>query len=134
MRKPIGGDTDKRTVYGIIQPHKMYGNRQPKRHKKKFWLLLIMVVTMAVAYLLAARYDNLYQSVTKIATGFTVTNQLDPDDRIRGLYETNIKFNNLIENINSPIVVNQVAYRLMIHDLSEKEPFRQPLNSKCEPF
>lgn len=103
-------------------------------YKNKFWLLLIMVVAMAVAYLLAARYDNLYQSVTKIATGFTVTNQLDPDDRVGGFYETDIKFNNLIENINSPIVVNQVAYRLMIHDLSEKEPFRQPLNSKGEPL
>lgn len=101
-------------------------------YKKKLWLLLIMVVAMAVAYVLAARYDNLYQSVTKIATGFTVANQLDPDESVGGFYETDIKFNNLIENINSPIVVNQVAYRLMVHDLSEDQPFRQPLNSKGE--
>lgn len=101
-------------------------------YKKKLWLLLIMVVAMAVAYILAARYDNLYQSVTKIATGFTVANQLDPDESVGGFYETDIKFNNLIENINSPIVVNQVAYRLMVHDLSENQPFRQPLNSKGE--
>jgi Mrp family chromosome partitioning ATPase/uncharacterized protein involved in exopolysaccharide biosynthesis len=103
-------------------------------YKKKFWLLLIMVVAMAAAYILAARYDNLYQSVTKIATGFTVTNQLDPNERVGGFYETDLKFNNLIENINSPIVINQVAYRLMIHDLSEAQPFRNPLNSKGEPL
>lgn len=101
-------------------------------YKRKFWLISVMTAAVGAAYLLAARYEKLYQSVTKIATGFTVANRLESNESIGGFYETDIKFNNLIENITSSIVVNQLAYRLIIHDLSEEKPFRQPQDKQGE--
>ncbi|WP_448518553.1 exopolysaccharide transport family protein [Rhodoflexus sp.] len=103
-------------------------------YRKKFWLIGLSLVVMTLAYFLAARFDRLYQSSTKIATGFTVVNKLEQEEKIGGFYETDLKFNNLIENLNSPIVIGQLSYRLIINDLTEPVPFQNPLTKEGKPL
>jgi uncharacterized protein involved in exopolysaccharide biosynthesis/Mrp family chromosome partitioning ATPase len=63
----------------------------------------------------------------QLATGFTVNDQVKVSDERFSLYEADVKFNNLIESINSPNAVALLSYKLMLHDMQD-QPFRRPKN------
>jgi Mrp family chromosome partitioning ATPase/uncharacterized protein involved in exopolysaccharide biosynthesis len=58
-----------------------------------------------------------YESQSQISTGYTIRQEIKLSDASFDIGEIDIKFNNAIENISSPKVLNLLSYKLMMHDL-----------------
>lgn len=92
---------------------------------KRLWLLiLIPLVTGAIAYFILKDTKDQYRSHTQVATGFTVREQVQLNEERFSSWEAEQKFSNLIENFKSPVVVGLLSYRLILHDLQKPDPFR----------
>ncbi|GAB4237912.1 MAG: hypothetical protein Tsb0034_13250 [Ekhidna sp.] len=64
-----------------------------------------------------------YVSETRLATGYTVSNKYSFNDEGLNPYKADMKFNNLIVIIESPILINVLSYKLLLHDLTTENPF-----------
>lgn len=93
--------------------------------RKKWWLIVIPCLAGIVAYFLGIRTEKLFKSSALISTGFTVNDQfrLNNEDKVSAFDASN-KFNNLIETMNSRLVVTFLSYNLILHDLNDSKPFR----------
>lgn len=99
---------------------------------RRKWVLVIVPV-FAVGIALAVRMlgDWKYKSSAQLATGLTVSDDVIENSKYLNPYEVQVTFNNLIEIMNSRLVLGQVSYLLMKHDLSDSaESFRKPDASK----
>lgn len=94
-------------------------------NRRKWVLIISVVIAIAAAYLLTRNQKQEYKSVTQIATGFTTTDEVRLSDERYNGPQAEIKFNNVIENFNSPKVLSLLSYDLMLHDLTENAPFVQ---------
>jgi len=96
-----------------------------KRHK--FTIVIVPVVAVIITYFLVRNQANSYLSQAKIATGIVDQTQKGFGD-VGGTQESEInqEFANLIEMIRSKRMLDQVSYKLMIHDLTSDKPFREP--------
>lgn len=93
--------------------------------KKKWVILGVTFFAMLLAFLLTINYKPTYKSTAQLATGFTVAEQVSVSNEKFNLFEADVKFNNLIETINSPKVFTMLAYKLLLHDIDGEEvPFR----------
>ncbi len=89
---------------------------------RRIWYLVgIPLLAVIIAFLLTAGYPKIYRSTGQLATGFTVTKEINLTGEGFNVYESGVKFNNLIETINSIRVLSLVSYKLLIHDLSSGE-------------
>lgn len=90
-------------------------------------LIIIPLVTIIVSYFLVKNLADKYVSTTQIATGLVdeSSHMLDPTGIVQDQQLTH-KFSNLIEIMKLKKLINQVSYRLMIHDLTDPVPFRKP--------
>lgn len=90
-------------------------------------LIIIPLVTIIVSYFLVKNLADKYVSTTQIATGLVdeSSHMLDPTGIVQDQQLTH-KFSNLIEIMKLKKLINQVSYRLMIHDLTDPLPFRKP--------
>lgn len=95
-----------------------------KRHK--FTIVIIPVVAVIITYFLVRNQADSYLSQGKIATGIVDQTQRGIGD-VGGFQESEInqEFANLIEMIRSKRMLDQVSYKLMIHDLTSDKPYRQ---------
>ncbi|NJN26112.1 MAG: hypothetical protein HC819_09120 [Cyclobacteriaceae bacterium] len=85
---------------------------------RKLWLIiLIPIITGVSTYLNTMNMEKKYKSVAQIATGFTQRSEIDLTDERFSLYEADVKFNNIIENLNSQHVMGMLSYRLLIDEL-----------------
>jgi uncharacterized protein involved in exopolysaccharide biosynthesis/Mrp family chromosome partitioning ATPase len=91
--------------------------------KKKWWIAISTIIAIAGAFAFTLGKPRLYASVTQIATGFTVNDQIKLRDEHLNIFEADVKFDNMIETINSPIVIGMLSYNLLIHDLTSNKPF-----------
>ncbi len=95
-----------------------------KRHK--LTLILVPSISIIIAYFLVRNQPNIYSSQVKIATGIT-----DQTQKVLSIVadaqesKINQDFSNLIEMLRSKKVLDQVGYKLMIHDLTN-EPYVKP--------
>lgn len=87
-------------------------------------MILIPLVTGAIAYFILKDTKEQYLSNTQIATGFTVREQVQLNEQRFSVWEADLKFTNLIENFKSPVVVGLLSYRLILHDLQHPDAFR----------
>jgi succinoglycan biosynthesis transport protein ExoP len=94
--------------------------------KYKLTLIIIPLVTTIITFFLVRNLPNSYVSQAQIATGWvdgtqqqSVVGQVEDKDRI------NQKFSNLMEMMRMNRVLDQVAYQLIIHDLTSAAPFKQ---------
>lgn len=96
-----------------------------KRHK--FTIVIIPVIAVIITYFLVRNQANSFLSQAKIATGIVDQTQRGIGDAA-GFQESEInqEFANLIEMIRSKRMLDQVSYKLMIHDLTSDKPYRQP--------
>ncbi|MGY3212334.1 GumC family protein [Mucilaginibacter sp. HD30] len=96
-----------------------------KRHK--FTIVIIPVIAVIITYFLVRNQADSYVSQAKIATGIVDQTQKGLGD-VAGFQESEInqEFANLVEMIRSKRILDQVSYKLMIHDLTSDKPFRQP--------
>lgn len=91
--------------------------------KKKWWIICGTVLAVVAAFFFTWGKPRLYSSSAQISTGFTIKDQITLRDENNNLYEADVKFDNAIQTMTSPLVVSQLSYSLMIHDLSSGKPF-----------
>lgn len=93
--------------------------------RKKWIIFGISIFAVLLALFLTRNYKQIYKSTAQLSTGFTVPEQVSVTNERFNLFEADVKFNNLIETINSPIVFSLLSYKLILHDLrKENIPFR----------
>lgn len=64
-----------------------------------------------------------YQSDALLSTGYTVSRNFALAEERFSLVEADLKFNNLIEEINSVIVIGTLSHHLLLHDLTMENTF-----------
>jgi len=91
--------------------------------KKKWWIVVSTIIAIVAAFAFTLGRPKMYASVTQIATGFTVNDQVKLRDENVNIFEADVKFDNVIETMNSPVVIGMLSYDLLIHDLTSNKPF-----------
>lgn len=94
---------------------------------RRLWLLIIVPLIALIAVLYFTRdYQREYLSTAQLTTGFTVSDQVKVNDsKTSSIQESEVKFNNVIQNITSLKVASLMAYSLMLHDLTAPTPYRK---------
>lgn len=96
-----------------------------KRHK--LTIILVPALGIIVTYFLVRNQPNSYLSQAKLATGIVdqtqkvLSDEGDPQES-----KISQEFSNLIEMLRSKMILDQLSYKLIIHDLSGKVPYRKP--------
>ena len=85
--------------------------------KNKKYILGASFLTATVALIFSFFLKDKYESQSQISTGYTIRQEIKLSDASFDIGEIDIKFNNAIENISSPKVLNLLSYKLMMHDL-----------------
>ena len=98
--------------------------------KKKWWIIISTIIAVVAAFVFTLGKPKQYASVTQVATGFTTNDQIKLRDENTNVFEADIKFDNVIETMNSPVVIGMLSYNLLIHDLTSNKPFTR-LNEKA---
>ncbi|MFY0255803.1 exopolysaccharide transport family protein [Chitinophaga sp. 30R24] len=93
--------------------------------KKKWWILISTLVAVVGALALTIGKPKQYASTAQMATGFTTNEQIKLRDENLNLFEADVKFDNVVETMNSPLVIGLLACDLMVHDLTTNKPFRK---------
>jgi len=97
---------------------------------RRIWILVLVPLTASIiAFYFKFNSQRSFRSVLQLATGFTTNDQIRVTDERFSLYEADVKFNNLIETINSPNSISLLSYKLLLHDLGS-QPFRLPKEVK----
>lgn len=95
--------------------------------KHKNLLIIIPLVTIIVSYFLVKNLADKYVSTAQIATGIVDQSRhlLDADPS-GATKEQSIahEFSNLIEIMKLKTLINQVSYKLILHDLTDSVPFK----------
>ncbi|MDF2435521.1 MAG: polysaccharide biosynthesis transport protein [Mucilaginibacter sp.] len=95
--------------------------------KQKLIIIIIPVIAVIITYFLVRNQANSYSSQAKIATGIVDQTQkilnIDGDAQES---KVNQEFSNIIEMLKSKRILDQLAYKLIIHDLTSNKPYRKP--------
>lgn len=91
--------------------------------KRKWIIIGVALIAGVVAWYFMRNEPKSYKSVTQVSTGFTISDEIRLGENF-SLYEADVKFNNAIATITSPIVINLLSYSLILHDLENPNPFR----------
>ena len=92
-----------------------------KRKWVIFWATLVSLIVALVILMLKERQ---YESSAQYSTGFTIQ-QVTLVDEGYNPFETDNKFNNVLESFTSPKVIGMLSYNLLLHDLQNPtRPFR----------
>lgn len=95
--------------------------------KHKNLLVIIPLVTIIVSYFLVKNMADKYVSTAQIATGIVDQSRhlLDADPTGANKDQSIAhEFSNLIEIMKLKTLVNQVSYKLILHDLTDSVPFK----------
>lgn len=96
-----------------------------KRHK--FTLILVPVFAVIITYFLVHNQPDVYSSQAKLATGIVdQTQRILSDGSDPQESKINQQFDNLIEMLKSKRMLDQLSYKLIIHDLTSDKPYRTP--------
>jgi len=100
---------------------------------RKYLLALIVVpiVTVIVTFFLASNIPNSYISQAQIATGIVDETRQYQQQSLGNLGilqndQVNQEFSNLINMMQMKKMLDQVSYKLILHDLTSGKPFKKP--------
>ena len=93
--------------------------------RNKWTILKASLVTLIIGFLFTFTIKEKYKSQSQISTGFTLSQEIILSDNIFDQNQINVKFNNAIENMTSPKVLNLLVYRLVLNDLLSTDPSMQ---------
>jgi len=100
----------------------------------KLMLISIPVIAMLGAYFFVRLMPDSYVAKTQIVTGLVdQTQQVMNSNNNDTQGKRNDAFTNLIETMQLDKVLSQVSYQLLLHDLTQKKPFRK-INFTSEGF
>lgn len=91
--------------------------------RRKWVIIGAALFSVIIAFLFTFKMKALYKSNAQISTGFTISQEIKLSDNIFDQGAIDVKFNNIIENITSPQVLNLLSYKLILRDLSSSTPF-----------
>lgn len=94
--------------------------------KYRYSLILIPIITVAVAYFLVMGLPDTYVSRSRLATGLVDETNASVNGNKMSEAETNQRFGNIIQMTTLKKVVNQVSYQLFLHDISTDSPYHKP--------
>ena len=94
--------------------------------RKKWIIVGCTLLGVAAGFTFTFLKKKQYVAFAQYSTGFTMENKvkITEDDNLN-FYEIDLRFNNVIETFKSAKVLGMVSYKLMLHDLEDKRPFRQ---------
>jgi Mrp family chromosome partitioning ATPase/uncharacterized protein involved in exopolysaccharide biosynthesis len=95
--------------------------------KHLLWLLLLPTIAVVTTFFLIRKLPDTYISRARIATGIVDdTRKIPGSDKNKSESEINQEFSNLIQTMQLKLILDQVSYKLMLHDLLDKTPYRKP--------
>lgn len=93
---------------------------------RKVWLIIsVPIIAMIVTLALTWDMPDRYKSTAQLSTGYTTNDQILITNDPSSSRDINFKFNNLIETMQSEIILTLVSYRLLLHDFDDVRPFRK---------
>lgn len=94
---------------------------------RKLWIIVtIPLIAGLAAFLFTMDTEDVYVSTAQIATGFTLNDVQITEEKFN-MRDADVKFNNLLNSMNSGLSTNLASYRLLLHDLDPKlVPFHRP--------
>lgn len=95
--------------------------------RKKWVIVIPTVLALIVGWFLTRKMKSSYTSAAELSTGYIANNPLDN----RRNQNNTVLFNNVIQTLKSNRNLDQVSYSLLLHDLTEKSPFRTPENAEA---
>ncbi len=96
--------------------------------KRIWWLITIPILAMGAAYLFTLQMEKIFSATTQLATGLTTNADIQITNERFNPRTVELKFSNLIQTLQSELVVSMVSYRLILHDLQSNFPFRSKVN------
>lgn len=84
--------------------------------RKKWIIIIISIVSAALALFVSLDKKSLYKSTAQIATGFTPKSEAQLQQNYNAI-NADIRFNNTIQTMTSPIIVSLLSYHLILNDL-----------------
>ncbi|WP_207427313.1 AAA family ATPase [Pedobacter sp. SYSU D00535] len=96
--------------------------------RHKLTLIILPAVAVIITYYIVTHLPDSYQSQAQISTGIvdeTQKSSVDSDNQNRQEAQVQQEFSNLIEMMKMKKIIDQVSYKLIMHDLTSKEPFRK---------
>jgi polysaccharide biosynthesis transport protein len=101
--------------------------------RKKWLWISIPIFAGAAAYFFTLNKVDRFMASTQMSTGFTINDQVQLTEEWFNPMDAGIKFSNLMTSMNAGAPANFVSYKLLLHDLDEKEtPFHQPDPAKFQ--
>lgn len=89
-------------------------------YRKKWIIFIFSFLAVVATFLLLLNKKPQYVATAQFSTGFTIEKvKLSDGSSAIDLYTADVKFDNVIETMKSPQVINRVAYALMLHDLND---------------
>ncbi|MEL6588910.1 MAG: AAA family ATPase [Bacteroidota bacterium] len=95
--------------------------------RRKWLILAIVAIAVTTTFLITYNAPKIYNAHARIATGISDQQSLlfaSEGVSSSQRYEIAAKFNNMVERIRSPHVLDLVGYQLFLHDLKSDPPFR----------
>lgn len=94
----------------------------------KFVIITIPLITVMVTFYIVRNLPDVYPAQAQIATGIVDETQQMALSEASVLQENRInqKFINMVQVMQSKSMIDLVSYKLIIHDLTSKTPFREP--------
>lgn len=92
---------------------------------RKLWILILVPILAALAaFLFSLNSEKKFRSSALLSTGFTTNEKIQVTDERIDLWAAGVKFDNMIERMNSELVLSLVTYKLLLHDLTVDTAFR----------
>ncbi|WKV12885.1 exopolysaccharide transport family protein [Marivirga harenae] len=88
--------------------------------RKKWIIIIIPIISVAVAVLLTMNLKPTYKSNSQIATGFTTNEGVSVTDERFNLREVDLKFNNLLAVMKSGTILNMVSYKMTVNRINKQ--------------
>lgn len=89
-------------------------------------LIVIPIVTIIITFFLVRNLQDSFVSTAQIATGIVDETRQSIITPPLSREQAAQKFNNIIETMRMNRVLNQVSYKLGIHDLTSSTPYKKP--------
>ncbi len=101
--------------------------------KHKYGLIALPVMAMLITFFLVRKMPNIYSSQSRLSAGLTagsgamqIAQQMLSGEGNMAESKINQTFSNVTQIMQLKIVLDQVSYQLILHDLTSNEPFRKP--------